>query len=287
VFSLFENIQWEIFFNIVLRFIKDMDKLKLEILPVTLLPDYVLQLDDRISADFEKLSESEVSVSTFSFYTSVSAVFSSKIEGEDIELDSFIKHKLLGTKFLPDHTQKIDDLYATYQFAQMHELNKKHIKQAHKLLTAHILHKSQRGKTRTDKMFVITPDGKIEYVACDWGKVKAEMKKLYNDIAALLNTDLDIKEVFFFASLIHLVFVKIHPFNDGNGRTARLLEKWFLAEKLGPKVWYLQSEKYYYQKHNTYYNNIRTLGLEYDLLDYSKALPFLQILPQSLLLNQE
>ncbi|MBD1387672.1 Fic family protein [Mucilaginibacter rigui] len=264
-----------------------MDELKLEILPVTLLQEYTMQLDEHISIDFEKLTEGGISVSTFSFYTSVSAVFSSKIEGEDIELDSFIKHKLSGTKLLPDYTQKIDDLYATYQFAQTNELNKKHIKQAHKLLTAHILHKSQRGKTRTDKMFVITPDGKIEYVACDWGKVKGEMKKFYNDIKLLINTSLDIKETFFFASLIHLIFVKIHPFNDGNGRTARLLEKWFLAQKLGAKAWYLQSEKYYYQKHNTYYTNIRALGLEYDLLDYSKALPFLQMLPQSLLLNQE
>ena len=263
-----------------------MEELKFAILPVTLLQEYIVQLDDRIAEDFEKLAESEISISTLSFYTSVSAVFSSKIEGEDIDLDSFIKHKLSGAKFLPDYTQKIDDLYATYQFAQTNELNKKHIKQAHKLLTTHILHKSQRGKTRTDKMFVITPDGKIEYVACEWDKVKAEMKKLYNDISVLLDSELDIKEVFFFASLIHLVFVKIHPFNDGNGRTARLLEKWFLAQRLGNKAWYLQSEKYYYQNYSTYYKNIRALGMEYDLLDYSKALPFLKMLPQSLLLNQ-
>ncbi len=262
-----------------------MDELKFEILPFASLQDYTVQLDGRISETFEKLSESELSVSTFSFYTSVSAVFSSKIEGEDIDLDSYIKHKLSGAKFLPDHTQKIDDLYATYQFAQTHELNKKHVKQAHKLLTEHILHKRQRGKTRTDKMFVITNDGKIEYVACDWSQVKAEMKKLFNDIQLLIETELNIKEAFFFASLIHLVFVKIHPFNDGNGRTARLLEKWFLAQKLGDKAWYLQSEKHYYQNHSTYYNNIRALGLEYDTLDYSKALPFLNMLPQSLIGN--
>ncbi|MBL0098191.1 MAG: Fic family protein [Bacteroidetes bacterium] len=35
--------------------------------------------------------------------------------------------------------------------------------------------------------------------------------------------------------MIHLVFVKIHPLNDGNGRSARLIEKWFLAQKLGKK----------------------------------------------------
>ena len=263
-----------------------MDHIPFKILTTNLLAEYCEQADLAILSGFDKLKESEVSVSAFSFYTSVSAVFSSKIEGEDIELDSFIKHKLSGTKFLPDYTQKVDDLYATYQFAQANELNKKHVKQAHKLLTPHILHRSQRGKTRTDKMFVITPDGKIEYVACDWSNVKGEMKKLYNDIKLLLVANLDIKEAFFFASLIHLVFVKIHPFNDGNGRTARLLEKWFLAQKLGSNAWYLQSEKHYYQQHNTYYNNIRALGLEYDLLDYSKALPFLKMLPQALSLNQ-
>lgn len=262
-----------------------MNKTDFEILPTDLLQAYIKQIDGDILNDFELLAESEISTPDFSFYTSVSAVFSSKIEGEDIELDSFIKHKLSGVKFLPDYTQKIDDLYATYQFAQTNNLNKKHIKQAHKLLTTHILHKSQRGKTRTDKMFVITPDGKIEYVACNWSKVKEEMKKLYNDIAVLLNTELDIKEVFFFASLIHLVFVKIHPFNDGNGRTARLLEKWFLAQKLGDKAWYLQSEKYYYQNHDTYYKNIRSLGLEYEGLDYSKAMGFLKMLPQSLVIK--
>jgi Fic family protein len=78
-----------------------------------------------------------------------------------------------------------------------------------------------------------------------------------------------------------LVFVKIHPFNDGNGRTARLLEKWFLAEKLGEKAWFVQSERFYYEHHNTYYHNIRKLGLEYEALNYSEVLPFLQLLPEA------
>jgi Fic family protein len=84
--------------------------------------------------------------------------------------------------------------------------------------------------------------------------------------------------VFFFASFIHLVFVKIHPFEDGNGRTGRLLEKWFLAQKLGDKAWFVQSEKYYYDHHQTYYKNIRVMGLEYEMLDYDKAMPFLLML---------
>jgi Fic family protein len=93
---------------------------------------------------------------------------------------------------------------------------------------------------------------------------------------------MSIEETFFFAAMAHLIFVKIHPWNDGNGRSARLIEKWFLAQKLGEKAWFLQSEKYYYKNHQLYYKNLRLLGLEYQELDYSKALPFLLMLLQSL-----
>jgi Fic family protein len=262
-----------------------MKELQLEILPETLLKEYFRQVPKDISQNFDNLKDNELSVDAFSFYTSVSAVFSSKIEGEDIELDSFMKHKLLGVNFLPDHTQKIDDLYEAYQFAQKSHLSAQTIKITHTLLTAHILQEFVRGKIRTGNMFVTSPDGKIEYVACPPARVKTELEKLYSDITKLLKTDLGLEEVLFFASMIHLVFVKIHPFEDGNGRTARLLEKWFVAQKLGDKAWFIQSEKHYYNQHQTYYNNLRMLGLEYDILDYSKALPFLLMLPHALLLK--
>jgi Fic family protein len=262
-----------------------MEDIQLEILQTALLADYCHLANNDAKQKFKNLKDSELSASTFSFYTSVSAVFSSKIEGEAIEMDSYIKHKILGTKFLPDYTQKIDDLYEAYEFAHKQSLEKKTVKQAHTLLTKHILQKTQRGKMRSGMMYVMTPDGKIEYVACEPGSVKQEMKKLYNDITKLLNTELSFDESLFFAAMIHLVFVKIHPFDDGNGRTARLLEKWFLAQKLGSKAWFIQSEKHYYNQHQIYYTNIRLLGLEYNLLDYSKALPFLLMLPQALFIQ--
>ncbi|MBL7794683.1 MAG: Fic family protein [Saprospiraceae bacterium] len=255
---------------------------KLQIIPTVLLPDYLERVPNGLQAAFELLQDAEISTDTFSFYTSVSSVFSSKIEGEDIELDSYIKHKKFGIEFLPDYTQKIDDLYDAYAFAQTNELNEKNIAEAHQLLSKHIVAKNWQGKFRNHNMFVTTPDGRIEYVAASPFEVETEMKKFYDDLAILLKTDMSIQEVFFFASMIHLVFVKIHPWNDGNGRSARLLEKWFLAQKLGPKAWFVQSEKLYYQQHQTYYNNIRLLGLEYPELDYKQALPFLLMLPNTI-----
>lgn len=254
----------------------------LKIIPNGLLQAYKEAFNSQAKEYFEALHESEISTDTFSFYTSVSAVFSSKIEGEHIELDSFIKHKRLGVSYKPDYTQKIDDLYSAYEFAKENPLVPDNLLVALALLTKNILHPSQQGRFRKGNMFVITNDGKIEYVAIEPDAVSGEMDTFYADVETLLNTELAFDEIFFFASMIHLVFVKIHPFEDGNGRTARLLEKWFLAQKLGSKAWFLQSEQQYYDNHKTYYNNLRALGLEYPELDYSKALPFLLMLPQSL-----
>lgn len=254
-----------------------------KILNDELLADYSKNVSKEHLDVYKKLEESELSIDTFSFYTSVSAVFSSKIEGEPIELDSYIKHKRFGIEFLPDYTRKIDDLYNAYQFAKTSICNQTNIEEAHKILTQHILPKNKQGKARTNNMYVTTSDGRIEYVAASPSAVITEMSKFYDDLAVLISTKLTIQQVFYYASLLHLVFVKIHPFDDGNGRTGRLIEKWFLAAKLGEKAWLIQSEKNYYLKHQTYYRNIRLLGLEYHELEYSKAMPFLLMLSQSLI----
>lgn len=247
-----------------------------------LLSNYIDAFPNKAIAGFDTLIDAEISKDTFSFYTSVASVFSSKIEGETIELDSYIKHKRFGIEFQPDYTKKIDDLYNAYSFAKKNSLNENNLSEVHKLLSKHLISKNFQGKYRNQNMFVTTDDGKIEYVAALPEVVFTEMKLFFEDINQLLNTSLSFEETFYYASLIHLVFVKIHPFNDGNGRTARLLEKWFLAEKIGDKAWFIQSEKNYYNHHQTYYSNLRVLGLEYDNLDYSKALPFLKMLIQSL-----
>ena len=240
------------------------------------------QVPKGLVQSFVALTDAALSSDTFSFYTSVSSVYSSKIEGEDIELDSYVKYKKFGIEFLPDYTKKIDDLYSAYTYAHSHDLNEANISYAHKMLSKHIVAAHYQGEIRNQNMYVTTPDGRIEYVAAAPDMVRTEMDKLHNDISVLIKEDLSIEQVFFFASWIHLVFVKIHPWNDGNGRSARLIEKWFLAQKLGAKAWFIESEKHYYENHHTYYKNIRALGIEYSELDYTHALPFLLMLPNSL-----
>ena len=115
-------------------------------------------------------------------------------------------------------------------------------------------------------------------------KVKREMQILFKDIKIFLEKKMSIYEVFYCASLLHLRIAQIHPFFDGNGRAARLLEKWFLAKKLDKNAWLIQSEKFYKESLKDYYQNIN-LGPNYYELDKSKSLAFLLMLPKSLKIN--
>jgi fido (protein-threonine AMPylation protein) len=92
------------------------------------------------------------------------------------------------------------------------------------------------------------------------------------------------KEIFYFASMIHIWLAKIHPFNDGNGRSARLLEKWFLVSKLGMSAWSINSEKYYWDNRPDYYQNI-ALGYNYYVLYWNRCIPFLLMLPKAMQLS--
>jgi Fic family protein len=229
----------------------------------------------------------QIPVDYFQFYTSVSSVYSSKIEGEDIDFDSYFKHKFLQVKFKPDYTRRADDLYNAYEFIYKNPLNFANLKKAHSILSSKLLPISQQGKIRINPMFVINGQDKIDYVAADPNIVHNELEKLFFDIEQLLEKEMDETDTFYFASQIHLTFVKIHPFLDGNGRTARLLEKWFLKEKIGERSVSVPLERNYFNNLKAYYTNIKKLGLEYAELDYSKSLDFSLMTINSLKENEE
>jgi len=246
-----------------------------KILTNKLLDDYSKAVNESPFDKIDNIKKIDLPVDYFQFYKSVSSVYSSKIEGEDIDFDSYFKHKFLKVKFKPDYTRKADDLYSAYDFIDNNRLTLENVKKAHSILSKNLLPKSLQGAFRNNPMFVINSDDKIEYVASIPEIVKSELNKLFYDVDLLLNKDLNPYEIFYYASLLHLIFVKIHPFQDGNGRAARLIEKWFLIEKIGQKATSVQLEKNYYKNLRNYYANIKKIGFEYDNLDYSKSLDFL------------
>jgi Fic family protein len=248
---------------------------------------YFEQYKQLLSVDcnlaLEQVREIELTPTSFTFYTSVAVMSSSKIEGEQMELDSYVKHKVQDIEYLPELVEKPNDLFKAYLFAKENDLTKANFLKSHAILANHLLPEKDRGVYRKNEMLVMEhKTGRIQYEAAPFTIVETEMNELWKDIDMKIKISLSTEEIFYYASLIHLKFVNIHPFNDGNGRAARLLEKWFLAQKLGDTAWYIQSEKYYYHHVDSYYKNLNKLGVFYENLDYQKADSFLQMLPNAI-----
>lgn len=213
----------------------------------------------------------------FEYLLEASAVYSSNIEGNTMDLNSFMNAKsAAGPK--PKEFQEIVDLKSAYDFARTHELGETNMLQAHAILSEKIVSAGSRGAYRTDKVGVFSAHGLV-YMAVEHENVGIEMRKLFEDIESLPTTSL--AEALYCAALAHLRFAEIHPFMDGNGRMARLLEKWLLAKLIGEKAWLIESERYYKEHLVEYYKNIN-LGVNYYELDYSRCATFLLMLPQAL-----
>ncbi|MCZ2101066.1 MAG: hypothetical protein LC107_05965 [Chitinophagales bacterium] len=100
-------------------------KNKLQIIPSELLSTYLEQVPKGLQEAFDAFQDAEISTENFNFYTSVSAMASSKIEGEQMEIDSYIKHKMLNIAYLQDLVEKPNDLYNAYILASKNELTQK------------------------------------------------------------------------------------------------------------------------------------------------------------------
>lgn len=254
--------------------------MKLEILKPDYLNDYKAGLKVDVETAFATLGNQSQSVDDFKFYLANSAVHSSNIEGNTVSFDTYLKAREFKLHLKTKEIKEIDELIAAYQFARENDLSLDNILKAHEILIRSILVKREGGKIRRVKVGVRS-EGRLIYLAVEPEFIKQELEKLFADISLLLKTKLTTTEIFYYAAYIHLVFVNIHPFVDGNGRATRLIEKWFLAKMLGENAWCITSEKNYWDNRQIYYKNLQ-IGVNYYEVKYEKSVPFLLILPNAL-----
>ncbi|MBP6410640.1 MAG: Fic family protein [Pseudarcicella sp.] len=216
--------------------------------------NYVSMLNVNIEKALELIKERNWTTDSFRFYTAVSVMSSARIEGETMEIDSYLKHKLQNIAYLPTLTEKPNDLFEAYEFASDNALTLEFFLESHRIATKHLLPENLSGAIRKGNILIMEQQTQqVQYKAALASVVTNEFESFWVELDELIQKKLNPKEIFYYASLIHLVFVKIHPFNDGNGRTGRLLEKWFIASKLGEKAWYIGSEHFYYKNLKDYY----------------------------------
>src|SRR6266487_1020089 len=155
----------------------------MKILSNKYLEEYKRRLSVDITFALEEMDKIELTPQTFTFYTSVAVISSSRIDGKQMEIDSYVKHKMQDIEYLPGLVEKPDDLYKAYLFAKQNKLNVKNFLQSYILLSQHLLPKKSRGVYRKNEMLVMEHEtDRIQFEASPFAIIEAEMNKLWNDI---------------------------------------------------------------------------------------------------------
>lgn len=211
----------------------------------------------------------------------VSAHSSTSIEGNPLPLTEV--KKIL--KNIPSHIRDTEREVLNYNQALVHlnnlcknsiapSLDLKLILKIQKMVTLGLIQKSRSGKIRNEPVFVNNPiTRKPIYLPPDHKDVKQLLDSLFTYIKKN-KTEIDPLVI---AGIFHKQFVIIHPFIDGNGRSARLATKILLAG-LGLNTFNLFSfENYYNQNITKYFKNVGLIGNYYDLekkVDFTEWLEY-------------
>lgn len=133
-----------------------------------------------------------------------------------------------------------------------------------KTVTEDLIEKHRSGKLREEPVFVNNPKTRqVVYLPPDHTEVPTLMRDLMDYV---LNNENKV-DALILAGIFHKQFVVIHPFIDGNGRTARLAMKVLLA-KMGLNTFNLFSfENYYNQNVSKYFQTVGLAGNYYEIKD--------------------
>ncbi|MDC1105384.1 Fic family protein [Prolixibacteraceae bacterium] len=104
----------------------------------------------------------------------------------------------------------------------------KFIIELHQIMTANTKAEYCSGNFRNEQIYVQDYiDGEIAHTP----PTSDEVENYMADLVSFVNEEDDFIHPIIKASIIHFIFAYIHPFMDGNGRTARALFYWYLMKK--------------------------------------------------------
>jgi Fic family protein len=129
-----------------------------------------------------------------------------------------------------------------------------------------------RGEYRHGPIYVVNGMGQVVYE----GPPSNRVPGLMHDFIAWLNAEQGLDPILK-AGIAHLYFVQVHPFDDGNGRTARALSTLVLASAGLRFINWLSLSDYFDHKRPQYYRAIQDCRLHgrdmtYFLIFYTEAL---------------
>lgn len=122
----------------------------------------------------------------------------------------------------------------------------------HALMTENLLPKGRLGKYRDVQNYIVNAKNVVIFTPPAPVQVKQRMKDLFLWLEKSKEESAIIRSAVF-----HHEFVAIHPFVDGNGRTARAAAQWILLEKGLEPLFTLGVDEFFAQDRSRYYDMIQ------------------------------
>jgi Fic family protein len=213
------------------------------------------KFEDVVLAEFQKDSYA------------ISAFASTSIEGNPLPLTD-VKNLL---KHRPDRMRDTEREVINYNTALKYldqtlsnpkAITSEFICSIQALVIDQLIDKKNQGKIRTDAVVVNDPKlRKMVYIPPD----AKDVTILLQDLTNFLDSSYSSIDPLILAGIFHKQFVIVHPFMDGNGRSARLLTKYLLA-RMGLDTFKLFSFENYYNTNVTkYFAHVGVFGDYYDI----------------------
>jgi len=200
----------------------------------------------------------------------ISSYSSTSIEGNPLpltEVKRLLKNRPENLrdseKEVLNYNQALEELNGSLNKGKI-MLSLKLVLQIQKKIMNSLIEKSRCGRLRTEPGFVNDPRTRKTIY---WPPDHQDVKPLMEDLIGFVNANTLSIDPLILAGIFHKQFVVIHPFVDGNGRTARLATKVILAA-MGVNTFSLFSfENYYNRNVRKYFEKVGVLGNYYDIKD--------------------
>lgn len=200
----------------------------------------------------------------------VSAYASTSIEGNPLpltEVKSLIKHQ-------PKNLRNSELEVVNYNRALLEtekllrrpdfKFNQKTVLNIHSLIMSELMPVIKLNKWRREPVLVNDPKtGQLAYLPPEHDEVSQLMKELFSFVV----DNIDTIDPLVLSGIFHKQFVIIHPFIDGNGRTARLATKTVLASTGFDTFNLFSFENYYNNNVSNYFRQVGCLGNYYEISD--------------------
>ncbi|MDV0445603.1 hypothetical protein MmiAt1_11890 [Methanimicrococcus sp. At1] len=130
---------------------------------------------------------------------------------------------------------------------------------------------------RNDSVYIVNSSGKPVHKGLDHEKLPAYI----DDLIRFIDNDCDDIDQVLKSAMIHYYLAYLHPYFDGNGRTARLLQLWYLVQKGYTSALFIPFSLFVNKNKTGYYKSFKLISENQETDNVSDMTPFLYFFTQN------